>query len=301
MLSQPTISIGLPVYNGERYLEQSIESLLSQSFEDFELIISDNASTDRSAAICQRFAKKDKRIRYYRNPINLGAAPNYNRVFALSSGRYFKWASSDDVHAPQHLRRCLEMLETSPADVVLCYPKTVLIDENGNEVEKYEDKMDIRHGRPQDRLRHVFQNLRLCNAVFGLIRADVLAVTSLIGGYFGSDNVLLAELSLHGKFREIPDYLLFRRMHQGCSRQANSTAMDVAAWFDVNNRGKLILPQCKYFFEYLKVIGRSPLTWGQQIGCYGVFVNEWVARYWKHMGGECKILLRHKLGLLRQA
>ena len=298
IMSLPTISIGLPVYNGERYLAKSIESLLSQSFGDFELIISDNASTDRTGEICRDFAARDKRIRYYRNEVNLGAAPNYNRVFELASGRYFKWAAHDDMYAPHCIGRCLEMIETS-SDVVLCYPKTVLIDETGNEIKKYDDMMDIRLSSPHERLRHILKNLWLCNAVFGLIRTDALRTTKKIGSFSSSDAILLCELCLRGQFWEIPEYLFLRRFHSDMSRQANRTEIDVAAWFDPANKGKLVLPQCRFFFEYIKAINRSPLTSREKIRCYEVLRDEWVKKYWRHMGGECKILLRHKLGRLR--
>ena len=100
---RPRVSIGLPVYNGENFLEFALDSILGQTFQDFELIISDNASTDATESICRRYAAKDSRIRYYRNPNNQGAAQNYNRVFALARGEYFKWAAHDDVCKPNYL------------------------------------------------------------------------------------------------------------------------------------------------------------------------------------------------------
>src|SRR2546425_9420098 len=93
----PQVSVGLPVYNGERYLAEALDSLLTQSYEDFELIICDNASTDRTGEIARSYAAKDKRVRYARNDKNLGAGGNFRRGFALASGEYFRWAASDDV------------------------------------------------------------------------------------------------------------------------------------------------------------------------------------------------------------
>ena len=126
----PRVSIGLPVYNGEKFIREAIDSIFSQTFEDFELIISDNGSTDRTQQICQAYAAQDLRIRYYRNKKNIGAARNYNLVFELASGEYFKWAAHDDLCAPEYLERCVEILDRDP-DVVLCYPKTSIIDEHG--------------------------------------------------------------------------------------------------------------------------------------------------------------------------
>ena len=129
-ISQPRVSIGLPIYNAEQFLEETLRSLLSQTVPDFELIITDNASTDNTQNICQAYAARDDRIRYYRNEQNIGCDPNFNRVFSLSRGKYFKWAAFDDVCAPNFLEVCLEVLDNEP-QVILCYPKTKLIDLEG--------------------------------------------------------------------------------------------------------------------------------------------------------------------------
>ncbi len=298
MNKRSVISLGLPVYNGGKYLTEAMESILAQTFEDFELIITDNASVDQTEQICRGFAKSDRRISYYRNETNLGAAKNYNRVFCMSAGKYFKWVSHDDICAPMFLEQCLETIECESAKTVLCYPRTILIDEAGNELRKYDDKMDIQFSKAEQRLGHVFRNLWLCNAVFGLIRREALTKTGLIGNYPGSDVVLLAELSLLGQFREIKEFLFFRRIHSRMSKQANRTQQRVAEWFDPENNGKLILPKCKFFIEYLKMIRRSQLTPREKRACYKVVRDEYWNKYWRHMGGECKIFLRHKLSSL---
>ena len=113
----PRVSIGIPVYNGGRFIKEAIDSILAQTFEDFELILSDNASTDETEEICKEYATLDRRIRYYRNEENLGAAKNYNRVFELSNGEYFKWASHDDLCAPEYLERCIAALCPPPPGV----------------------------------------------------------------------------------------------------------------------------------------------------------------------------------------
>jgi glycosyltransferase involved in cell wall biosynthesis len=136
--------MGLPVYNGEAYLEEAMASILAQDFEDFELIVSDNASTDATEDICRRLAGRDSRIRYHRFDHNVGGARNFNHVFEMSSAPYFKWVADDDVHASCHLRRCVEVLDSAPREVALVYPKTVLIDKTGASLGYYEDRMDIR-------------------------------------------------------------------------------------------------------------------------------------------------------------
>src|SRR6266567_4421323 len=136
MQSAPLLSIGLFVYNGERFLEETLDSILSQTFTDFELIISDNASTDRTGEISEAYVRRDSRIRYYRGEKNMGAGWNVRRVYELATGKYFKWAAADDILEPDFLRRCVEALESNPG-CVLAYAKTRVVDENRNFIEDY--------------------------------------------------------------------------------------------------------------------------------------------------------------------
>ncbi|MBN1963885.1 MAG: glycosyltransferase family 2 protein, partial [Anaerolineae bacterium] len=162
----PCVSIGLPVYNGETYLAAALDSILGQTFRDFELIIADNHSSDGTVDICRAYAAQDARVHLVVNEQNLGAAKNYNLVFDLARGKYFKWASHDDLIAPEFLARCVEALEADPA-VVVAYPQTVLIDATGATTGAYENRFDLRSPRPHQRLLGVFQAPGRCHPVFG--------------------------------------------------------------------------------------------------------------------------------------
>src|SRR5215467_6020398 len=124
----PKVSIGLPVYNGENYVANAIMRLLAQTFHDFELVISDNASADRTREICLSFAQQDKRIRYHRNETNIGLAANHNRTFELSTGQYFKWAAHDDDFPPTMLGTFVSAFDRAPADTSLVYSYCEYID-----------------------------------------------------------------------------------------------------------------------------------------------------------------------------
>src|SRR6185295_20414870 len=100
----PRVSIGLPVFNGEQLLRQAVDSLLAQTFSDFELVISDNGSTDGTEAICREYAARDSRIRYLREPENRGGSWNFSRLPPLARGEYFRWSCHDDICEPTHLR-----------------------------------------------------------------------------------------------------------------------------------------------------------------------------------------------------
>ena len=229
-MSDSLVSIGLPVYNGADYLETAIENLLSQTHSEIELIIADNASTDRSLEIAQSAADRDARVRVLPAQENLGAAWNYNRAVESATGRYFKWAAHDDLCEPTYVERCVEALDADDG-LVLAYPKTVIINEHGDRVRDYEDNLDIGHASASARAAALMWRVGLCNAVFGVIRTEALRDTAMIGLFDSSDVSLLAELALRGRFHEVPERLFLRRRHMGASRKANTDARSVAAWF----------------------------------------------------------------------
>src|SRR5690348_1009140 len=132
----PTVSICLPVFNGENYVAEAIESMLAQTFTDFELVITDNASTDRTEEICRKFAEVDGRIRYHRNERNVGGARNQAISVDLSRGRYVRLSAHDDKMAPTHLEVCLAALAAHP-EAVIAFTSTIVLDEDGNAVGDY--------------------------------------------------------------------------------------------------------------------------------------------------------------------
>ena len=252
----PRVSIGVPVYNGKRYFRETLDSLLAQTFGDFELIICDNASTDGTADIARAYATRDRRVRYVRNDENIGYARNYRRAFALSSGEYFRWAPADDLSGRESLTRCVEVLDREPS-VVLTYPKTTLIDDEGGVIREYEDRLHLQSPRPSERFARLLERLGLCNAQYGLIRAAVLRRIPPLGVYLGSDNVLLAELTLYGTFWEIPERLFFRRMHRAASSSMNEAERRV--FYDPNDRRRITMEAWRRLWELARAVGRAPL------------------------------------------
>jgi glycosyltransferase involved in cell wall biosynthesis len=119
----PKVSIGLAVYNGELYIREALDSLIAQCFTDFELIISDNASTDRTEAICREYAARDSRIKYVRQPVNRGPGPNFEFVLDKAVGEYFMWAAHDDVYYPNHLQELVNVHDTSDCFLVASRPE----------------------------------------------------------------------------------------------------------------------------------------------------------------------------------
>src|SRR5262249_23852552 len=126
MRARPKLSIGIPVYNGERFIAELLANLQAQTFKDLEIIICDNASQDRTPEICERYAKEDSRIRYYRNDVNIGAGKNFDKVFNLSRAELFKWTACDDLLESTYLEKCVQILEENP-DVIGAHSLAVYV------------------------------------------------------------------------------------------------------------------------------------------------------------------------------
>ncbi len=216
--NKPRLSIGLPVFNGAKTLESTVRGLLEQSFGDFELIISDNASTDDTERISRAFAAADPRVRYVRNATNIGLAANFNRVFGLSRGELFKWAAADDVCLPGYLEACIAVLDARP-DVVLAYGKAQFIDAEDHTLSITDPGWNLPQESSAERFRQVLRAGHWVNSLIGVIRSEALARTRLLPGYPGGDYILLGELSLLGKLIEVPQVLFRRRLHAGSNSQ----------------------------------------------------------------------------------
>jgi glycosyltransferase involved in cell wall biosynthesis len=268
----PRLSIGLPVYNGERYLEQSIESILGQTFTDFELIICDNASTDDTATICRRYVEVDPRVRYHRNPENIGGANNHNLTFELSRGELFRWASYDDVCAPELFEHCVEILDADPS-IVLCHSAVASIDEAGDRIEVI-SRNHAMSDRPSQRFASVAVSRDYCEETYGIIRSDVFGSTRLQQNYTGSDRTLLSELALHGRFHQVPEVLFFKRMHEA-NRYVDWRTR--STWFDPAAGGTVSFPFWTQFADYVHTIGRVPIGLRERVSCYG-FMAQWATR-----------------------
>jgi len=274
----PRISIGLPVYNGADYLKDAIESILTQTFGDFELIISDNASTDETEKICRLYASRDKRIRYYRNQKNLGLAKNYNRVVELARCSYFKWAAADDLIAPEFLAACIEVLDNNPG-ILVCHTKVSIIDKSGKWLKDYDDKLHFVSDDPHVRLHdYLFRDAGMWNAIYGLIYTEELRKTRLIESYDSSDQTLLGEIVLRGKIYQIPERLLMRREHAeqggGTYNLGANAKTAIAIWLDPENRKKIVLPKyVRHFTAYLGNVHRAPLGWNESLLAYIVVIK----------------------------
>jgi glycosyltransferase involved in cell wall biosynthesis len=287
---RPPLSIGMPVYNAERFVEQGIRSILNQTVTDFELILSDNASTDRTAEICRDFASQDRRIRFYKSEFNKGGGWNHNRVLELARGRYFKWQSNDDLCDPSMVEKCIDALERDPS-AVLAHPETTIIDQNGGIIEHY--ALDLRTDSPDPAVRFsdLIMNYHWCYQIYGVIRKDILDKTGPMGNFVNGDGVLLANLALHGHYSKIPEHLFFSRRHEQQSSQMTPTrlrrrriqltnrvnGMPCAEWWNPRRRRALTFPQWRQMTEYVRMVSRAPLSGADRLRCHRVTLG-WMLR-----------------------
>lgn len=270
MTAVPRLSIGLPVYNGENYLAESIEALLGQSYEDFELIISDNASTDDTADICHSYEKDDPRIRYFRQEHNIGGAPNHNFLVAQARGELFKWASHDDLYGRDLLKLCVDALEDFP-QVILAHSWTALIDASGAITKAVRYGLATSSPSAPERFRSILYEVG-GDDDGGVIRMDVLRRAPLLASYYRSDRTLVAGIALYGPFYQVPDWLYFRRDHEERAERAFKTVQSWCANLDPRRADALRNPALRlyaeYIWGYISAIHGAPLSPDDKRKCY---------------------------------
>jgi glycosyltransferase involved in cell wall biosynthesis len=251
----PRVSIGLPVFNGERYLARALDSLVAQDFEDFELIISDNASTDGTAEICKEYVGRDRRIRFHRNDRNIGAVGNFNRTLELSSGEYFKWAAHDDWCAPEFLTRCIEMMDNDPS-TVLSFTAMGVADAEGRVFRvQREDLEGAASAHARTRFHTVLWSLVDCTSpVFGLMRSRTLRNNGmLLPNAPELDRILIGELSLFGRIRQLPEVLFFHHGPPGHPRR------DQWTWMDPANVKRIRAATVRFTYRHAAALWRAPI------------------------------------------
>jgi glycosyltransferase involved in cell wall biosynthesis len=278
--SSPQISIGLPVYNGLPYVKELLDGLLAQTLGDFEIVISDNSSTDGTDELCRGYAAADARVKYFRNPENIGLIRNYNRVFELSSAPYYKWISADDLYEPTYLEACFPPIRDD-ASIVVSHCQTMLVDEAGKAL-PYDRSLhaciDERNGRmwlhDRDecatvgprvrRFREVLAQQIMCGPIYGLMPREVLRKTGLNKAFFGSDKLLLAELALYGRFHIAPERLFKKRMHGEMTSMMAGGALQKK----IDPKTKVGSPRLMKLKSYIDMLSGKDLSPVERAACF---------------------------------
>lgn len=210
MPHHPLVTIGLPLYNAERHVADALDSLLAQDYPNVEIIISDNASTDQTLAICVDYAARDPRIAIHRNEQNLGAHYNFTRVLELASGSYFMWAAHDDRWEPSYISKCLAKLQESPSAVACCTELTFLNQDGSPKREWRYDNLETVGASVPERVHELVSRMGWF-AIYSLMRTEV-ARQIPIRDVYGTDVLFLLELLLRGDIAKVPEPLFHYRV-----------------------------------------------------------------------------------------
>jgi glycosyltransferase involved in cell wall biosynthesis len=270
MTTVPRLSIGLPVYNGDEYLAESLDALLGQSYADFELIITDNASTDGTEEICRKYVAADPRVRYERLAENIGAANNHNHVFTLARGELFKWASHDDLYGRDLLARCVEALDERP-EMVLAHSWNATIDSAGKIIEPFDYRLATDSPSAPERFRALLFAPG-GDDFYGVIRTEVLRRVKPHASYHHADRTFVIDLVMQGPFYQTPELLYFRRDHPTRAERAHPSVRSRCANLDPRRANRFRNPNVRllaeYVLGYVGIIRRAPITAAEKRQCF---------------------------------
>jgi len=279
----PKVSIGIPVYNGARYLQEALDSIAAQTFPDWELTICDNASTDETASISRRFAEREPRARYHRNPVNIGSDRNFNLCAELARGEYFITVAYDDRLHPQYLEKTVAVLDAEP-DAAFVHTRAWEIDADGNTLGPAESAEFSDGATPSERFRNVLTVVPDIISAFGLMRLSVFRATPGYIQYPSSDAFLQAELALRGKMREVPEFLFFRRLHPAAGHY-----VPLHEQFEESDPGqglRIFFPEWRRFGEYARSVLRVPMSPAEKLRCLRVLPAYWKRRRLRYRFGK---------------
>jgi glycosyltransferase involved in cell wall biosynthesis len=262
------VAIGLPVHNGADHLAAALESLLSQTWDDLEIIVADNASTDGTGGIARAYAARDPRIRYFHEPVNRGAIWNFNRVLELAQSPYFKWHAHDDLCDPAFVERCVAVLDRDPT-VAVCHTRTRKIDLDGAPRDDLPDPTTASAGgadrRPAARFRDVLLHTGYGVRCYGVFRAQTARRVKPLLPIYGSEKVFMAEIALHGRIVDLDEVLFYERIHPD-EIHARDTARGQQRFVAPQERARP-LPRFQLLKGYAEAVGRAPIGAAERVRC----------------------------------
>lgn len=291
--ARPRLTVGLPVYNGEAYLDETLRAIRSQSLDDFVLFVADNASTDGTRDIVETHRADDERILLDVATENRGASYNWNRCFAQTHTPFFTWACADDLPLVDKYRVCIDLLDAAGPEAALAYPGTDLIDEHGTITGHFDDIGALDEATPAGRLQRIVRDLVLVNSLFGVIRTDVLKSTRGMEAYKRADTVLLGELAMRGRFLYEPEVHFHRRLHPEVSMQGSDSS--IATHYTGTSSDAPTFPNTLLLSNHLAAIRLAPISTAEKIQCVRTL------RRWRYRKPFAKELGRGVTGGARRA
>ncbi|MGI8822535.1 MAG: glycosyltransferase family 2 protein [Acidimicrobiia bacterium] len=289
-MSTPRLTIGMPVRNGANFIRPALDSLLAQTYRDFVILVSDNASTDDTVAIVEEYMARHPMIGLQWHPTNLGAHRNYNSVVTNSTGELFKWMAHDDMIAPTFLAECIARLDADPG-ASLAFANSAQVDENGGIIADLSTNQTYEDRSPYRRLRTYVSDRTKNPQVFGVMRRTVLEATPLLGNYPKSDTVLMYEMAMRGRFALVEEPLLLNRDHP--ARQGRLALRERTRWYHPE-RDMPLLPRWNQLGGFLAAVVRVPMPAGDKVRSLG-FALWWGIRHGGELAGDLVFGLRHAL------
>ena len=276
---QPLVSIGIPVYNGERSIKQALDALRAQTYDNLELVISDNASTDKTREICLEYAAKDRRIRYFRNPVNIGLFENFRRVVTLATGEYFMWAAADDLKPPTAVEHCVQAILRNDR-AVTAHGIILVRTADGKESAEYPNEIPLADTSAAVRIRNFTYGLRHHAMLYCLHRRAAL-LQARLGDHLGPDYLLCLQMCFLGPIEYTPVPVIIyeeRRRHPSTNLMYDEVPMTLGHLVTANRvyRRKcwtVLLLGC----YYLATTGQVP--WSERWRAIGAHVTAFGSLY----------------------
>lgn len=218
MTQKDLVTIGIPTYNRCSTLSKAIESVVSQTYLNIEIIIGDNASIDETQALCESYASKDSRIRYMRHPENIGACNNFNKLLELASGKFFMWLSDDDWIDSSYIEQCLKILCNDSSYSLVC--GKCFLYEDGKLLR--EDKAtNIEIDNPIDRIRAFYHTVATNSCFYGVMYTSYLQKIGGLQNVMGGDWLLIAGVAYLGKIKTLETTSVYRSIGGASSNLAS--------------------------------------------------------------------------------
>ena len=283
---KPKLSIGMPIYNAEKFLRNRLDSLLSQTFTDFELIISDDESIDSTSEICREYISKDKRVRYIRQEKNIGMSANFHFVLHEAVGKYFFWAAQDDITLPGFIEKNIEFLDNyknlicsvSKIKFIGKIMEDLTITKKDSQFRKIEKKIRKNlanantqsiSGNYENKVKEFFKNKGSSLAQYGIYRTNILKKSVELPGFHGDESAMVLSALRYGDINVIDEFLIHKFVGNTASSKGMISLMmqfkpnffgkiipyyDITKWCLHNLGIKLFIKNTQYFIR-LNLIG----------------------------------------------
>jgi glycosyltransferase involved in cell wall biosynthesis len=292
MSTRIALTVGVPAFNGQRFLSDVLRSIANQTYRDFVVRISDNGSTDATREICEEFARRDPRFQYTRHDVNRGAVWNFNELARTADTPLFAWHAIDDVASPNYFETCVAALESRP-DAVVAYTRSGLLDETGSQSRTNQPRLPLDSPNIVTRFTACLSPMPYAeNALYGVIRTDALRRTRLFGTFGGSDRAFLAELSLYGPFVRIDRELYVRRQYPATK---SATAVNE---YNTGRRSRVALREWRTLAWNCGSVWRAPSNIGPHFSLYAAMLRR-LSREWRLYAAELAIGCRSFISSLR--